>query len=270
LSLFRPIRKVIQFFVDKSLAPGVHIDNRYQIIKLLGSSSFGLVYKCKDLQKNQMVAVKQLRPTKQKFKKEVALFNREICMLEQLNHKALPKLLHSFSGNLGHFYVMEYIDGKNMEEVIFEEKRVYDEKAALEFIRALTEAVGYLHRHEIYHGDLRIPNIMLREEKPVIIDLGLAYWEKEDFVARNLSSILKSKKTQEERKQDDYHDLGDLLLFLLYTTFEKKHKKALPWTEELQLHRSTTNLLKRLLGIDVPYSSINEILEDIDVAIEKL
>ena len=38
-------------------------------------------------------------------------------------------------------------------------------------------------------------------------------------------------------KLQDYYDLGEILLYLLYTTYNSKNKKALPWTEELSLER---------------------------------
>ena len=45
-------------------------------------------------------------------------------------------------------------------------------------------------------------------------------------------------------KLQDYYDLGEILLYLLYTTYTSKNKKALPWTEELSLELETVHLLK--------------------------
>jgi serine/threonine-protein kinase len=67
-------------------------------------------------------------------------------------------------------------------------------------------------------------------------------------------------------KQQDYYDLGEILLYLLYTTYSSKNKKALPWTEELSLEKETVYLLKRLLQIKEPYLNISEILTDLHAA----
>ncbi|UQX56877.1 hypothetical protein M5V91_05810 [Cytobacillus pseudoceanisediminis] len=67
-------------------------------------------------------------------------------------------------------------------------------------------------------------------------------------------------------KQQDYYDLGEILLYLLYTTYSSKNKKALPWTEELSLEKETVYLLKRLLQIKEPYLNISEISTDLHAA----
>ena len=69
-------------------------------------------------------------------------------------------------------------------------------------------------------------------------------------------------------KQQDYYDLGEILLYLLYTTYTSKNKKALPWTEELSLEKETVYLLKRLLQIKEPYSNTSEIAADLHAAIK--
>ena len=69
-------------------------------------------------------------------------------------------------------------------------------------------------------------------------------------------------------KQQDYYDLGEILLYLLYTTYSSKNKKALPWTEELSLEKETVYLLKRLLQIKEPYSNTSEISTDLHAALK--
>ena len=73
-----------------------------------------------------------------------------------------------------------------------------------------------------------------------------------------------------EMKQQDYYDLGEILLYLLYTTYPLQNKKALPWTEELSLEKETVYLLKRLLQIKEPYSTVNEIAADLHTALKAI
>lgn len=68
-------------------------------------------------------------------------------------------------------------------------------------------------------------------------------------------------------KQGDYYDLGEVLLYLLYTTFSSKNKKALPWTEELSLEKKTVKLLKKLLQIDEAYTTFECIVKDVEAAL---
>ena len=62
--------------------------------------------------------------------------------------------------------------------------------------------------------------------------------------------------------------MGEILLYLLYTTYSSKNKKALPWTEELSLEKETVYLLKRLLQIKEPYSNTSEISTDLHAALK--
>ena len=145
---------------------------------------------------------------------------------------------------------------ENIAYDIFEKKEKFTEEEALIFVRQIAEVVGYLHSNDIYHGDLRIPNIMIQNNKPILIDLGLAHCLNENIIPAEFN--MSKKLTNVHRKElmeDDYYELGDLLLYLLYTTYEGNTKKALPWTEELTLKKATSNLLRRLLKYRKRYHS---------------
>lgn len=268
---FSPLKIIHQFLVDRPFEKGKVVANRYKITSILGMGSFGMVYQCEDLHKNLKVAMKQLRPSKGKNKQEVQWFQEEVQLLETLNHPAIPKIHTSFNDEGQWFYIMDYIDGENLEELLFEQKQVLTERESVELLKKLLEIVDYLHKRKIYHGDLRIPNILLKHQNPILIDLGLAFSFNENDKTRPKKINKKHKeKTLIELKQEDYFDLGDILLFLLYSTYPKKNKKALPWTEELSLEPATSHLLKRLLGITERYKNAEEILNDIDHVLKQL
>ena len=126
----------------------------------------------------------------------------------------------------------------------------------------MLELVDYLHKENIYHQDLRIPNILLKNNEPFLIDFGLSKQRSGSFYIKQ-EDIL-------EMKQQDYYDLGEILLYLLYTAYSFKNKKALPWTEELSLRKGTVYLLKRLLQIKEPYSTSSEISADLHAALKAL
>lgn len=266
------IRKIYQFFVDIAFEPGKIINERYEITRVIGMGSYGIVYECRNLNTGQKTALKQLRPSKRKNPEEVGMFEKEISIFGVLKHKQIPALQNHFIFEGHRFYVMDFIEGKNLEDVLFRSKRVFTEKESLLLIRRLFEVVDFLHQHDVYHGDLRIANVILQNGFPILIDFGLA----ENFCAGNHASssrpsLFKKGKhsmTRLQLQQDDYYDLGDLLLFLLYSSFPGKSKKALPWIEELSLKPSTTLLLKHLLGIDQPYNDAKAIFSDLDICLE--
>ena len=227
--------------------------------------SYGLVYLCKDLKTNEHTVVKQLRPSKRRNKKEIKLFENEISVLRRLNHQNIPVLYETFSLDKHLFYVMSFIDGDNLEDEIFYHKKSFNEKEALHILAQLLELVDYLHKNDIYHQDLRIPNLLLKNNELFLIDFGLA---KHGVVKEPSSSSSHKQEWIQEMKLQDYYDLGEILLYLLYTTYTSKNKKALPWTEELSLEKETVHLLKRLLQINEPYANTSEIAADLQAAMK--
>jgi serine/threonine protein kinase, bacterial len=250
----RAIRKFYQLFADKPIYKGTVLNNRYEILRLIGTGSYGIVYLCRDSVTGENLVIKQLRPSKRRSKKEVEMFKKEISVLRRLNHKNIPKLFEAFSHNGSLFYVMSFVEGDNIEELIFSRSMTFNEKESLQILAQLLEFVDYLHTRDIYHQDLRIPNVLLKDRELYLIDLGLA-------------QSPSRQKDIPEMQQQDYYDLGEILLFLLYTTYSHKNKKALPWTEELSLEKETVHLLKRLLGIKEPYTNTRDISIDLQAAL---
>ena len=260
----RAIRKFYQFFVDKPIKKGAVLNDRYEILSVIGAGSYGIVYLCKDLKTNESKVIKQLRPSKHRNKKEIEMFENEISVLRMLNHKSMPMLFEAFSNNGYLFYAMSFIEGDNLEEQIFLSKKTFNEKESLLILSRLIELVDYLHKKNIYHQDLRTPNLLLKNKELFLIDFGLS--KHRAAIDSFHSSFSSSSNKQEdilEMQQQDYYDLGEILLYLLYTTYSSKNKKALPWTEELSLEKETVYLLKRLLRIKEPYSNTSDISADL-------
>ncbi len=268
VSILRSIRKIYQFFVDIPIQEGTTLHERYKVLNVIGSGSYGIVYLCKDLKSQEKRVVKQLRPSKHRHKKEVELFESEIALLHTLKHTQMPMLYETFSTDGYFYYAMSYIEGDNLEDLIFYSKKTFNEQEALLILHQLLELVDYLHTKNIYHLDLRIPNILLKNNELFLIDFGLSKQRIPVTPSQLLSgSLQNSQEDSQEMKQQDYYDLGEILLYLLYTTYPSKNKKALPWTEELSLMKETVYLLKRLLQIKEPYSSVREISTDLHAAL---
>jgi serine/threonine protein kinase, bacterial len=269
VSILRSIRKIYQFFVDVPIIEGEIMNDRYKVLSVIGTGSYGIVYLCKDLKTKENRVVKQLRPSKCRNKKVVALFENETSVLRKLNHNNMPMLYEAFSNNGYFFYVMSFIEGDNLEDQIFFSNNMFNEKESLLILAQLLDLADYLHKKDIFHRDLRIPNILLKNKELFLIDFGLSK-QKGSVDVFHLPSISQQKKQEDilELKQQDYYDLGEILLYLLYTTYSSKSKKALPWTEELSLEKETVHLLKRLLGIIEPYSDTREISADLYAALK--
>ncbi|WP_166805824.1 protein kinase [Jeotgalibacillus sp. R-1-5s-1] len=242
--------------MDRRYSVNEILAGRYQIEKVLQNGSYGIIYLCADLKSGQRCVVKQMR--KSKKKENIENYAKETAILQQLNHSGIPALIESFSHNEESFFSMEFVEGKNVEDTLFASGHQYSEMECLLLTKKLTEIVCYIHQNGVFHGDIRIPNVLLHEDQIHLIDFGLA---------NTLGDG--NPKERELLAQDDFFDLGDFLLFLLYSSYDGDMKRNRPWTEELSLHPQTTMLLKRLLKIERPYYHCEEVLEDIDKLISQ-
>lgn len=261
VSILRSFRKIYQFLADIPLKKGVVLNYRYEVKAVIGTGSYGIIYLCNDLKMNENIVIKQLRKSKRRSKKELKQFENEISILQKLNHKNIPKFHEKFSQDGNVYFVMDFIEGDNLEDHIFLNHITFNEKESLLFLDELVGLVSYLHDHDIFHQDLRIPNILLKNHQPILIDFGLS---------KMIDSADLAKDSIMQMKRQDFYDLGEMLLYVLYTTYASKNKKALPWTEELSLEKETVHILKRLLTIQEPYSDIKEISMDLQAALKSM
>ncbi|MFP7479299.1 serine/threonine protein kinase [Terribacillus saccharophilus] len=255
--VFRPFRLLHRYLVDKKYPQGASIAKRYRVIRKLGSGSYGTTYLCFDSILQKTCTVKQLRRSRQGRKKYFRMFQQEYELLRELKHPSIPAASSFFHTDDGYFFVMDFISGENLEQHIFDTKKQYHEKEALALTIDLAQIVVHLHAHRIYHGDIRIPNIMLASGHASLIDFGLA---------KQFSGPWSSE--EQNRLEQDLFDLGDILLYLLYTTYEKTTKKALPWTEELTLSPVCKQVVEKLLGIQEPFPSASDAIDTLRKAKE--
>ncbi|MCM3086478.1 protein kinase [Bhargavaea ginsengi] len=265
MDILRVTRKIRQFFVDWPIREDTILNQRYKVSDVIGTGSYGIIYDCTDLRTEQKTAVKQLRPSKRHSSKEVGMFLNEMEIMKQLSHPNMPAFIENFSDDDQHlYYVMTFIGGENMEEQIFTRQQSFSEEESLRVLEQLLQMVQYLHAKGIYHQDLRIPNILINDGVLYLIDFGLSVCKKEVSGTTSQSGFPRSIG---QLRRQDYYDMGEILLFLLYSDYTPKNKKALPWTEELTVNHGTVQLLKRLMGITDPYTQTSEIAADLQNAV---
>ncbi|TYS09414.1 protein kinase [Bacillus subtilis] len=251
------LKQIKKLLFDRPLKDGIILNHHYRIEECLGMGGYGLVYLCTDVHTQTPYVLKQLRPTKAKKEKERVRFQQEMKLLKSIHHPQIPAFIEDFTIGGQAYYVMQFIDGDNIEELLFFRKQPFTELMALQLISQLLEIVEYLHDYLIFHSDIRTPNIIINNGRLCLIDFGLA-------------KQLTTEETEEVkvRKQDDFFDLGETLLFLLYSQYKGKKRKNATWLEELTLTKEVTLLLKKLLGIDEEYQHTASIREDLNRAIQ--
>lgn len=102
-------------------------------------------------------------------------FIKEAKTIARLDHPNIIHIHDVFVENNTAYYVMEYIEGESLGDVV---RRCgpLAEKDAVEYIRAVASALDYIHQRRIMHLDIKPANVMLRKEdnRAILIDFGLS------------------------------------------------------------------------------------------------
>lgn len=156
------------------LSSGNNLNNRYQIIDMLGQGGFGAVYRALDVRLKHVCAIKEnLGPP------EVSRqFEREAELLANLSHPCLPKVTdHFIVPGQGQYLVMELVEGDDLQELVDVRGGPVPENQAVGWILQVADALEYLHSQNppIIHRDIKPSNIILSGNGSVtLVDFGLS------------------------------------------------------------------------------------------------
>jgi outer membrane protein assembly factor BamB len=171
---------------EQILPKGAILQNRYEVLKILGLGGMGSVYLSRDLnftKTTRLCAIKEMisnTPDPNFRRLSLANFEREANTLASINHPAIVKIYDYFTEGNRTYLVMEYIKGKDLDELVshLADDEYLDEERALDWGIQICDILSYLHESEtpIVYRDLKPPNLILREgtEELVLIDFGIA------------------------------------------------------------------------------------------------
>jgi serine/threonine-protein kinase len=155
------------------------LGGQFQILQKIGSGGMGSVYKAAQPDMNRMVAVKILHKKLVNRKDLMSRFRREARAMSHLTHPNTVKVLLYGELDDGSLYiVMEYLEGRNLNQVVRKEGPMSVDRAIpilIQVCGALQEA----HLQGIVHRDLKPENIFLStngglKDFPKVLDFGLA------------------------------------------------------------------------------------------------
>lgn len=154
------------------------LDNRYLVIKTLGSGGFGETYLAEDtkMPSKRQCVIKQLKPVADNPQMYTLLqqrFQREAAVLEHLGEESryIPKLYASFTENGLFYLVQEWIEGQTLAESVMGQG-AWQESAVRAMMIGVLHTLIYVHDRGIIHRDIKPDNIILRNGEPVLIDFG--------------------------------------------------------------------------------------------------
>ncbi len=143
--------------------------------KTLGSGGMGSVYLAEDTSLKRPVAVKLLAANLASDPIFVERFLREARSIAAIRH---PNLMHIYTvgEDTGtHFFVMEYIEGKTLGQILGARKQPLNLSSALRVIEQIMDALKKVHEAGIIHRDLKPGNIMIdSDQRAILVDFGLS------------------------------------------------------------------------------------------------
>jgi len=149
---------------------------QFQVECLIGRGGMGAVYRGIQSSLERPVAIKLLPPAiEQQDTAFAERFKNEAKLMGRMNHPAIVSVYdfgHTSNGQL--YFVMEYVDGTDVQRMIAREGRLPPEHA-LAVTAHLCDALGYAHKHGIVHRDIKPSNVLIDAEGRVkVADFGLA------------------------------------------------------------------------------------------------
>ena len=156
-----------------SLAPGMLLAGRYEIVKMLGQGGMGAVYKARDVELDRAVAVKVIRGELANDAKTLARFKQELILARQVTHKNVIRIFDLGVDQGVRFITMEYVEGRDLSSLL--EKQRFPAEQAARLVRQVLLALDAAHAEKVVHRDLKPQNIMVDEGGAVrVMDFGLA------------------------------------------------------------------------------------------------
>ncbi len=150
------------------------IAGRYRILKLVGRGGMGAVYRARDTELDEDVALKVLSDELAGSAALIDRFRREVKLARRVTHENVARMFDIGEHDGARFLTMEFIEGESLADLLGRTGRLPVAKV-LELSRAICAGLAAAHRAGVVHRDLKPDNVMLgRDGRVLITDFGIA------------------------------------------------------------------------------------------------
>ncbi|MCC6645453.1 MAG: protein kinase, partial [Polyangiaceae bacterium] len=149
------------------------VAGRFEILALIGAGGMGTVYKARDAELDEIVALKVLRRELVGSPAMVERFRQEVRLARRVTHRNVARAFDIGEHEGERFLTMEFVDGRSLADA--RDDRPMALARLVELGAALTAGLGAAHDAGVIHRDLKPDNILLaRDGRVVITDFGIA------------------------------------------------------------------------------------------------
>ena len=150
------------------------LDNRYEILEIIGTGGMAVVYKARCHRLNRLVAIKILKDEFARDEEFVRRFHAEGEAVAMLSHPNIVQVYDVSSTDSANFIVMELVNGISLRQYM-ERKGVLNWKETLHFAMQIAKGLEHAHSRGIVHRDIKPHNVMVLKNGSVkVMDFGIA------------------------------------------------------------------------------------------------
>lgn len=197
-------------------------NSNFKLLDLIGTGGMANIYKARQISLDRTVAIKKLHPHLTQNLNFIARFETEAKAAASLKHENIVSIIEYGRDNDDYFIAMEYVDGKNLKDILEEHKKVPPE-VALVIARETASGLKYAHDMGLVHRDVKPANIMLALEGAVkITDFGIVKANKDISLTTTGSTLGSPAYMSPEHlrgtdldKRSDLFSLGIILFEML-------------------------------------------------------
>ena len=168
--------RALTITADASMPPERSvIGARYELLGLLGSGGMGNVYKARDRELDELVALKVLLPHLVSTAGALERFRREVKLARRVTHVNVARVFDISEHGGDRVITMELVDGESLGRCLDREGRL-SLRRAVEVARAICAGVGAANAAGVVHRDLKPDNVLIEKKtgRVVVTDFGIA------------------------------------------------------------------------------------------------
>lgn len=204
--------------ISELLPSGYVIDDKFEVVSLIGSGGHSDVYKARHRLLDNMVAIKVIHRNLLESEKAILRFQREASTLNSLQHENIVRFLSFGQLTDGRSYLaQELIPGQTLDQILSKEKSL-DPARALNIICNVSRGLKAAHQNNIVHRDIKPANIAVfiadGEEHAKILDFGI-------------------HKNTEMQKEQSLTATGQILGSFLYASPEQCTNKPIKFSSDV-------------------------------------